>query len=54
MDTEEAILRGLRENPGDLYYRNRGHYLASTFDHFLWKYPLGAGMGRLGMITSMK
>ena len=35
----------------DMYYRNRGHFLQDTIDDLLPQYPLGAGLGRWGMMN---
>jgi hypothetical protein len=37
------------EDPGTIYQRNRGLFLAYTFTTLLPEYPLGAGLGRWGM-----
>jgi len=37
-------------DPSSVYYRNRGHFLEYTLDHDLPLYPLGAGLGRIGMV----
>jgi hypothetical protein len=39
------------EAPGELYYRNRGHFLQDTLIDFLPNHPLGAGLGRWGMMN---
>lgn len=36
----------------DVYYKNRGHFLQDTIDDMLPQYPLGAGLGRWGMMNS--
>jgi hypothetical protein len=36
---------------GEMYYRNRGHFLQETIDDLLPQYPLGAGLGRWGMMN---
>jgi hypothetical protein len=38
-------------SPTELYYSNRGFYLEHTFNHLLWEGPLGAGLGRWGMVN---
>lgn len=35
-----------------VYYNNRGHFLEDTFNNLLSQYPLGAGLGRWGMMYS--
>jgi len=39
------------EKPGNVYYSNRGHFLEDTVNVLLPKYPLGAGLGRWGMMN---
>lgn len=41
----------LAEDPVTLYSESRGSQLAYTFDELLQQYPLGAGLGRWGMIA---
>ncbi|MEA5581258.1 hypothetical protein VB620_07885 [Nodularia harveyana UHCC-0300] len=36
----------------DVYYQNRGHFLEHTIENLLPQYPLGAGLGRWGMMNS--
>ena len=36
--------------PGTVYYTNRGRFLEKTLNYFLPLYPLGAGLGRWGMV----
>jgi hypothetical protein len=38
------------DKPSDVYYSNRGHFLERTVDELLPQYPLGAGLGRWGMM----
>ena len=40
----------LEDDPGQLYYAHRGMFLESTITDLLPRYPLGAGLGRWGMI----
>ncbi len=43
----------LTDQPMDaVYYKNRGHFVESTLTDLLPQYPLGAGLGRWGMISS--
>jgi hypothetical protein len=43
-------LATLTEEPAsDVYYNNRGHFLAETVNELLPLYPFGAGLGRWGM-----
>lgn len=44
------LLSLIDEEPGQVYYSNRGHFLQKTFEVLLPKYPMGAGPGRWGMI----
>jgi len=37
-------------DPGTVYYANRGRFLESTLTQYLPMYPLGAGLGRWGMV----
>lgn len=45
MDLAES---GLLES----YRQNRGHFLNYTLNYVLWEYPMGAGLGRWGMMNS--
>ncbi len=38
--------------PGTVYYANRGRFLETTLYQYLPQYPLGAGLGRWGMVYS--
>ena len=38
------------DSAGNVYYKNRGHFLEATLNELLPKYPLGAGLGRWGMM----
>jgi hypothetical protein len=40
------------DDPRQVYYRNRGHFLEYTLTELVPEYPLGAGLGRWGMVTS--
>jgi len=40
----------LDERPGELIYANRGHFLEDLLQRKIWEYPLGAGLGRWGMV----
>jgi hypothetical protein len=42
----------VQDDPGSVYYANRGHFLDTTLNHYLPMYPLGAGLGRWGMVNS--
>jgi hypothetical protein len=41
----------IEEAPAKTYYSNRGHYLEYTLTTALPEYPLGAGLGRWGMMS---
>ncbi len=41
----------VEENPGIFYYRSRGEHVANGFKELLPEYPLGAGLGRWGMVA---
>jgi hypothetical protein len=41
----------LSKPPEDVYYSNRGRFLEHTVNDLLPEYPLGAGLGRWGMIN---
>jgi hypothetical protein len=40
----------LKHDASTVYYSNRGHFLDDTINVFLPEYPLGAGLGRWGMV----
>jgi hypothetical protein len=42
----------IEDQPGTVYYNNRGIVLEYTFAQLLPEYPLGAGLGRWGMLNS--
>ena len=39
-------------DPGTVYYNNRGHFLEATLNNYVPLYPLGAGLGRYGMMSA--
>lgn len=41
----------VKERPSQVYYRNRGVLLEQTVQELLPQYPLGAGLGRWGMMN---
>ncbi len=41
----------VQDRPGKVYYRNRGLFLEHTVQDLLPQYPLGAGLGRWGMMN---
>ena len=38
------------DDPREVYHSNRGRFVEETFNRFLPEYPLGAGLGRWGMM----
>jgi hypothetical protein len=38
-------------DPGTVYHQNRGHFIESSINDLLPQYPLGAGLGRWGMMN---
>lgn len=46
----ERFLKLMEEPTGEVYYQNRGIFLEETFNTYIWEYPLGAGLGRWGMM----
>jgi hypothetical protein len=40
----------IQDDPGTIYYSNRGHFFEQTILEYLPQYPLGAGLGRWGMV----
>jgi hypothetical protein len=46
----ERLSTLVADDPLELYYRNRGIFLEDTFGELLGEYPLGAGLGRWGML----
>ncbi|MBX6314845.1 MAG: hypothetical protein IRY99_18290 [Isosphaeraceae bacterium] len=41
----------LAGNPTKLYHDNRGHFVQYTLEEVIWEYPLGAGLGRWGVVN---
>ncbi|MGD0074548.1 MAG: hypothetical protein ABSD31_09415 [Candidatus Binataceae bacterium] len=41
----------ITDHPGDIYLQERGHFLVETIQDTLPTYPLGAGLGRWGMVN---
>ena len=46
----ERLTTLVEADPGTVYYANRGHFLETTLNEYLPLYPLGAGLGRWGMV----
>lgn len=42
----------VEDNPEAIYAKNRGKFLAETFEELIQEYPFGAGLGRYGMILT--
>ena len=42
----------IEDNPTKVYYSNRGFFIEHTFVDMLPQYPLGAGLGRYGMMRT--
>jgi hypothetical protein len=42
----------IEQSPGQVYFSNRGFFLEETFSSLLPQYPLGAGLGRYGMMRT--
>ena len=41
----------LEKSSTEVYADNRGRFLQSTLDQYIWEYPLGAGLGHWGMMN---
>lgn len=50
--TYDRFIVLVEEGPEDSFSKNRGGFLSYTFNVLLDKYPLGAGLGRWGMMYS--
>jgi hypothetical protein len=52
---DEAVIQRfttlIAERPDQVYYSNRGFFLEDTLQNLLPQYPLGAGLGRWGMMN---
>jgi hypothetical protein len=51
-DVERRVSSLTQASPGSVYYRNRGLFLQETYTELLPRYPLGAGLGRWGMMAT--
>src|SRR4029077_13654235 len=40
-----------QDRPGKVYYNSRGHFIEELVTEWVPKYPLGAGLGRWGMMN---
>jgi hypothetical protein len=47
---EDRFVTLLADNPANVYYENRGAQIQYGFDTLLFQYPVGAGIGRWGMM----
>ncbi|MBD1822051.1 hypothetical protein H6F51_06005 [Cyanobacteria bacterium FACHB-DQ100] len=50
--TADRFLSLIAESPDTVVYQSRGHFLEATITELLPQFPLGAGLGRWGMINS--
>ncbi|MFK0729846.1 MAG: hypothetical protein ACFKPT_26650 [Gloeotrichia echinulata GP01] len=50
--TLERISSLFSASADKVYHQNRGHFLQNTIEELLPQYPLGAGLGRWGMMNS--
>ncbi|MBD2503654.1 hypothetical protein H6G83_24105 [Anabaena azotica FACHB-119] len=50
--TLERISSLFSASPDEVYRQNRGFFLQATIEELLPKYPLGAGLGRWGMVNT--
>jgi hypothetical protein len=46
----ERLTTLVEADPGTVYYANRGRFFEATINRYLPLYPLGAGLGRWGMV----
>lgn len=47
----ERLASLVESSPAEVYYNNRGRFVEETLTELLPQYPLGAGLGRWGMIA---
>lgn len=50
--TSERFISLLQESPDTVVYQNRGYFLEETIVDLIPKFPMGAGLGRWGMMNS--
>jgi hypothetical protein len=50
--TMQRISSLFSASPDEIYQQNRGHFLQNTIEQLLPQYPLGAGLGRWGMMNN--
>jgi hypothetical protein len=48
----ERLTTLVEADPGTVYYSNRGRFFEATLTRYLPLYPLGAGLGRWGMVNA--
>lgn len=48
----ERLQTLIKDSPTTVYYKNRGIFLEHTFAELIAEYPLGAGLGRWGMMNT--
>jgi len=48
----QRLLTLVQDNPASVYQEHRGFFLEYTFSNLLPQFPLGAGLGRWGMINA--
>ncbi len=41
----------MEQDAGTVYYQNRGHFFEHFLNYAIWEYPVGAGLGRWGMMN---
>ena len=51
-DVTDRLATLVQDDPRQVYYVNRGHFLEETIAELLPLYPLGAGLGRWGMVNA--
>jgi hypothetical protein len=51
-DTAKRFSTLTASDPGTVYGQNRGHFLEYSIEELLPQYPLGAGLGRTGMMNA--
>jgi hypothetical protein len=49
--TRDRFLTLVDDDAGSVYHNNRGVFLDYTFEYVLPSYPIGAGLGRYGMVA---
>src|SRR6185295_8574354 len=49
---QDRFMSVFETNPKDLFYETRGHQVESAYGIVAAEYPMGAGLGRWGMVAS--